>query len=370
MQRKTFFKKIGVFLGFVLLNRFESFATTKRKSKNTINNIWATILDYARWSPSPHNVQPWKLKIISEKEAGLYYDSSRLLHYTDPTSCFTIVGLGMFIECLSIAANPLGYNIEIAHEKENRLDYTKKELTLFCIITLIPTDQKETLDRELIKKRRTSRIKYDEKIISNEIIQSFQSLTQSYEHTLKHTSDQEIINFIIDLNRETLFYDLDEDQQRIELSHWIRTTDKEAHEKKDGLWNKCMGFNGKLMHNFFFHHERFKKKWKRKIIGNTYTHSIKGTNNILWIAGKFENRLDWFETGRMFQRLWFLATQHGIYIHPFGSVVTNPIAYEKFITRVSHPIHSTEKIWLILRMGYSEEPPRSLRLDLNEVLIT
>src|SRR5258705_12158236 len=68
------------------------------------SKIWLELIDYARWTASPHNVQPWKMKIISSTEADLYYDTSRLLRVVDPASAFTIAGLSMFIESLGIEA--------------------------------------------------------------------------------------------------------------------------------------------------------------------------------------------------------------------------------------------------------------------------
>src|SRR5262249_6479246 len=57
------------------------------------DGIWREGVAYARWTASPHNVQPWRLRILSPRQGELYYDPRRLLPKTDPTSAFTMMGL-------------------------------------------------------------------------------------------------------------------------------------------------------------------------------------------------------------------------------------------------------------------------------------
>src|SRR5262249_37441093 len=125
---------------------------------------------------------------------------------------------------------------------------------------------------------------------------------------------------------------------------------------------------GKLMHNFFFHHERFRAKWKRSILSKVYLKSMKGTQHVVWISGKFGERKDWLSAGGMLQEVWLEMTKHNVCLHPFGSVITNPIAYNKFLEKIKHD-PATGEVWLLMRIGYSKEPPRSFRLTTNDILI-
>lgn len=63
--------------------------------------VWREGAAYARWTPSPHNIQPWLLRVVSPAHAELLYDPSRLIPKLDPTSAFTIIGLTMFANYLS-----------------------------------------------------------------------------------------------------------------------------------------------------------------------------------------------------------------------------------------------------------------------------
>src|SRR5258708_32977076 len=67
-------------------------------------NIWKTLLETASQAPSPHNVQPWRIKIVSDREAELFIDIHRTLPKDDITGSFIILTMGIFIESLSIVA--------------------------------------------------------------------------------------------------------------------------------------------------------------------------------------------------------------------------------------------------------------------------
>lgn len=366
MRRVSFIKSSAIILTGILSSSLKIFG--RKIGLNDDQKIWSELIDYARWSPSPHNVQPWKLKVISKNEADLFYDPLRLLIYTDPTSGFTIAGMSMFIECLNIAANSFGYKVIARHEPEQRLDYSTKNMKLFAKLTLIENDVKEFPDRELIKQRKTSRLHYDGKILKADVVKSLASVASEYGFYFNYSSDPEIIDYIMKLNEETLFYDIDDEKSRTELSKLIRTTHKEAEEKKDGLWSKCMRFPGWLMHDFFFHHQRFDSKWKRKILSSVYLKSMTGTANVCWISGNFKTRTDWVNAGTMFQRFWIEMTKYNVYLHPFGSVITNPSAHEKFRLKINHD-DSKGDLWILARMGYSHKPPRSFRLETKDILL-
>src|SRR4051794_390352 len=81
---------------------------------NGAMSLWATLLETAIHSPSPHNVQPWRVRIINDSEADLLIDSQRTLPKEDITGSFIILTMGMFIEALSL----------LAASHQHRLNYT------------------------------------------------------------------------------------------------------------------------------------------------------------------------------------------------------------------------------------------------------
>jgi nitroreductase len=329
---------------------------------------WTALLEYARWAPSPHNMQPWAVRVVSATEAELWVEPTRLLRVTDPTSAFMVVALAMFCECLRQAAGAAEYGLDVELASDKPLDYVTRERQLFARLTLAPGADPPLLDRELIRQRRTSRLPYDGRPLDGALRERLTAMAARQGYTLHVSEAPEVVDFVLDLNRETLFSDLDHDADREELMQWIRTTDAEAEARRDGLWYRCMGFRGKLMYNFFHHHERFRARWKRAILGKVYKRSMRGTATVAWLTGPFQAPVDWFAAGTLFQRLWLEMTRAGVYLHPYGSVVTNADAHRRFLEHVGAPADPHHALWLLMRLGHSHEPHRSLRRPVDELL--
>jgi hypothetical protein len=363
--RRNFIKNAS--LGFVSLTMINPFEKVFANQKANQFPSWNELVDYARWSPTVHNLQPHLLKIISNSEAELYYNPARLLPVGDPKSVFATVAMGIFIENLSIAAGSLGFKITV-DSILNSIDVKATSNSLFVKLKLETSDIKELLNRELIFKRRTSRLHYDGNSVSETILQRLKNQSEEFQHDFFATSDDSIIKTIIDLNQQTLFEDLESKPMREELDHLFRYDKVEAETKKDGLWAKCMGFSGSLMKSVFTHHEKWTKGLRRSLLSNNYKNSFKGTSTVCWIAGEFNNTNDWLKAGRMFARNWLILTSENCYLQPFGSLITNESVYKTINQKLAKP-NSNKQIWMIFRAGYSHEPTRSFRLSTDEIII-
>lgn len=364
-SRRSFVKKAVQASAILALNPFKFvFAASQADSALP---TWTSLVEIARWCPSVHNLQPHQLKIISETEADLYYDPTRLLPVGDPNAVFVTVALAIFVEHLSIAAGTSGAQVEISQVYQN-ISMDAKGSTLFARLKMSPSIEKEYIDQSWILKRRTSRLHYDGKKLLPSTLEKVRKETTKFGHEFFESSDQELIDFIIDLNQQTLFEDLESKSGREELHGLFRYTDEEAKEHKDGLWAKCMDFPGKLMKSVFTHHERWEKGPRKKLLGNYYQSSFKGTATLCWFGGEFGNTQDWLNAGKMLARNWLIMTGDGAYIHPFGSLITNAGAYQKINEKLPK-VSGNKKIWLIFRAGYSKEPVRSYRLSTEEIIL-
>ena len=335
---------------------------------NSLSPSWIEILEIAKWCPTVHNLQPQKLKIISETEAYLYYDPKRLLPIGDPKSIFATVTMGVFIEHLSIAAGYFGYQVNLIQVFED-ISISQSDDTLFAKLQLSERKIKETIDSSLIAKRRTSRNNYDGMPISTRLFNSIENESANFNNEFFHTSDKKFINLITKINKDALFDDLNNNPMRKELDNLFRYNKRDAAYKKDGLWSRCMGFSGVLLKSVFQNHEKWTKGLSKILLKETYLSSFKGTSSIGWFGGNFKNTNDYLNCGRMMARCWLLITKEGAYIHPFGSLVTNEKANEKINAVFTQPTLGKE-IWMIFRVGYSKTPTRSYRLETKNYLIS
>jgi hypothetical protein len=330
--------------------------------------MWDALAEYARWTPSPHNVQPWQLRVRSETEADLLYVPARLLPAEDPLGRFLMVALGIFIENLAVAARARGFDVEPEYAEVAALDSEAAELALFARLRLVPTPAREDFDPELIVARRTSRVAYDGRPVAPEMLAELADLCSAYGNTFFSSSDPALVSWVLALNRDTLFEDMTNAKTRREVGSWLRFSEREAGRKRDGFSPSCLGFPGWLLYVFFHYRGLFELPGLRQAVRRLYFRTMRGTSTIAWFAGPFDAPQDWTRSGRMLARLWLTLTREGLYLHPFGSTITNESAHEHLRARLGHnPAQGT--LWFVMRVGASAEPPRSARLPRESILV-
>ena len=330
---------------------------------------WETLIEWARWAPSVHNLQPQRIKVVSEKEALLCYDTNFLLPVGDPKSEFATAVLGVFVESLSIAAAPHGYKVYLS-ELFQAPSIEKEGIQTFGIIRITERTEREELNPELLKQRRTARTAYNGNPLAETTLESCKAIVAKFGATLFSTSDRDKVEQLVKINQQTLFEDLSHGDMRKELDSLFRYSKKEAEAHRTGLWTKCMGFPGKLVKSVFRHHERWTKGARKKMLSSYYGSTYKGTATILWIQHNWSRTEDQFEFGRMLCRIWLKLTKEGAYMHPFGSLITNPNAFTELSKSLELDPDNNAPLAFVCRVGYSKEPPRSFRINTSDILLT
>ena len=327
---------------------------------------WTSLLETARWAPSPHNIQPWRLRVLDDRRAELLCDGARLLPDTDPSGRFTMVGLGVFLETLAIAARADGADVEAEYALAALVP--GRGPLPFAQLALVPATTHEPLRRELIEARRTSRVAYDGRSVGPETLAELEQVAAAWGQTATFTTDPDLVRFVLDLNREALFYDLTDERARREVGGWLRFSARAAAEAGDGFSPAALGFPGWLLRVFFRARPVFELPVVRTVVRRLYDRTMRGTRTIGWLEAPFAEPEEWIRAGRMLARLWLTMTARGVVLHPFGSIVTNEEANRQLLQRLPNdPTRGT--LWLAFRLGRSAEPPRSHRLTVDELLV-
>lgn len=329
--------------------------------------LWREGAAYARWTPSPHNTQPWRLCVRSARSAEVFYDPRRLLPTTDPTGAFTTMGLTMFVDYLALALRPRGFGANVTIS-ERPIDYHASRPVSFATIDLVEATEAPLFDRQLILERKTSRLPYDGATVETEALEALGSISRAYGHAFDWSGDDDFVRWAIDLNRYTLFSDLDDAPTRTELRKWIRPTNEEAADTRDGLWAHCLRFPGWLLQAFFDQHEKWGRGWRARMCGQMLVNGMRGTRTVAWWQGPFETPADWIAAGHAFGYAWLELTRRGIQLHPFGSIITNPHAHERLVSRIGGS-EGRSRLWLIARLGRSAVAPRSYRVAEEQLLV-
>jgi hypothetical protein len=318
--------------------------------------MWSDLVEDARRAPSPHNTQAWLVEVDDERRARVTSRAERLLPVEDPDYRFLTGGIGIFVEALRVAAAARG------HELHDTFVGPAGPDALVARLELVDGERRAD-ELPLLLRRRTSRLAYDGRPVPPAALDELARIAAGFGHAFHASSDRAFVRWVVGLNAATLFYDLAEDDRRAEIRHWTRTSEREARAKADGFSPRCMGFPGWLIRAFFDHHRAIRPV--EPLVRRLYLRQMRGTATVGWIAGPWSTPREWFDAGRMLLRFWLAATAHGLVLQPFGSVITNPMAHARLDERIER---ADDPVWLLLRLGYSAEPPASARLPVDEML--
>lgn len=335
-------------------------------------SLWATLLETAIHAPSPHNVQPWRVRIHDDREADLLIDSARTLPKEDHTGSFIILTMGMFIEALSLLAAPRGYGLhhDLFHAPEwyagAILDTRGHSCLPFARLRLVPNDEAPSsdLDPAVFLKRRTSRLSLLPRAVPSKATQALKSLAAEWDQRYEQVADASAIERVLDRNIAAVFEDLNSRDYHDEITSWFRFTDRASLRHRDGLDYRCMN----TPRPTYWLTARFPKMLllpgARSLLARVYRSQLGTVPTIGILAGAFWKPSAALETGRFLMRFWLETARHDLYIHPYGNLVTNKQAARWMLGETGVP-----DIWLVFKIGYSAEPPKSHRLPIERILI-
>jgi len=339
-------------------------------------SVWQTLLETAIHAPSPHNVQPWRVRILSEDRADLLIEKRRTLPKEDPTGSFIILTMGLFIEALAIlAANrslKLSYKLYQSPSQftPGHIARAEEELLPFARLSLNRMQEQDAgagqnvYDDSLFLTRRTSRVSLLPEPVPEEAITSLRKLAHDWGHKYEQVTTAESVEQLLQRNIEAVFEDLNAPAYHDEIVEWFRFTDSSARRTRDGLDYRCMN-SSRLS---FWLAARFPQLMQlplaRPILRRTYRRQLGVVPTIGMLAGPFWEPEDAFETGRFLMHFWLELAKRNLYLHPYGNLVTNKSAAawcEKEL--------GVSDIWLIFKIGFSSVPPQSYRRSVEEVLV-
>jgi hypothetical protein len=333
--------------------------------------LWWTLLETAIQTPSPHNVQPWRIRLESEREAELYIDRKRTLPKEDLTGSFIVSTMGMLVEAIALLAAPRGLHLEyeLSHAAEwyakTIVHDQQPDLIPFARLHLSPCPPWETPYPEaLFLTRRTSRISLLPTPVENTAAVTLANLATQWGHRYEQITDSEQVEKILQQNTDALFEDLNTPAYHDEIVSWFRFTDRAAKRHRDGLDWRCMNTS----RTAFWLAARMPKllvfPFTKPFLRRQYRRQLGLVPTIGILAGDFFSAASAFETGRFLIRFWLETARLELFIHPYGNLVTNSSA-ANWLAETTQ----IKDIWLIFKIGHSEMPPKSYRRPLADALV-
>ena len=336
--------------------------------------MWKELLETAIYAPSPHNVQPWRLRIGSDNSADLLIEKHRTLPKEDPTGSFIILTMGLFIQALKIVAANNSMKLDFQFYKPlseftpQHIAKAEDELLPFAKLTLARqrarTADEPNYENALFLTRRTSRLSYLPDSIPEDVVQTLSNLAHAWGQTYKQVTTADTVEQVLKRNIEAVFEDLNNPAYHDEIVEWFRFTDRSSRRNRDGLDYRCMNSSRISFWLAARVPQLLRLPVTRPILKKIYRRQLGHVPTIGMLAGPFWQPESAFETGRFLLCFWLELAKHDLYIHPYGNLVTNKAAAEWCRQLLELP-----QIWLMFRIGFSKTPPQSYRRSVEEVLV-
>jgi hypothetical protein len=329
------------------------------------------ILYLASLAPSSHNTQPWTVRILEPKRWVIGSDKKRWLPTVDPNNRELLLSVGAFIENLVIAAGTFGYEADIQVTAKNPLDPEIAEIRL-------KKGKAVEFPLEKMKKRRTIRSGYldvaikgeDLKYITRHDMESCTLLNIPSPHSFYFPQNSPQAKYLqegtIEANRAQAF----RDPAQEELANWIRFSNKEGKQYRNGLTPESMeiqGVAGWFVRNFYDRASVLKKSFRDQTV-DVVSKQVKTCGGWVVVTSADSGIQTLIDFGRVFENVLLKAREKAIAVHP----MTQMLEEEAWKNKVAKDLGLTGEVQWILRIGYvkSYPDPVSLRAPVSRFVRT
>jgi len=299
------------------------------------------VLYYASLAGSSHNSQPWKVVVTGNRLIRLYADTTRELPVVDPDRRELYISLGAFIENLTLSAGSLGY---LSHVKLNN---ESKTSTLVAEIQLEKSDP-TGFDLSLIEKRMTLRIPFNKSPIKANDVN--QIITPDSQNIRYYSATSEEGRFIADKAMSAYNQQAYNNAAQTELAKWMRFSDNDVKEKKDGLTTAGMQINGiaGYMVRHYYKPEDSKKESFIKAGIEKTKKQVLSCGGWIVILASTNSVKEWVTLGRTYQNINLTCTKLNIGFQPMNQIVEE----DNFKNEVIKHIGIKQELMFVARVGY------------------
>ena len=317
---------------------------------------WGQLSELARLAPTPHNTQPFRIRPWNARVAQIVVLRERMLPMEDTGNRYVLSSFGIFAETLECAGRHLGLQIRVTAYPEILPTVIEPGSGPVVLGLAEVVDRCAVEDqRSILEARRTSRLPYEDRLVTPEALDELESIAASHGHRFESFADPAIVRDVLRRNVIALLENNLKTAELEELRRWIRIADTPT--VGDGLWAGPMNQPRWEMRLGLRFPRLFLLPGITACASARYLRTQAGTRHVAILRGPFGSWPDLVEAGRALMRLWLAMTRHGVYMLPFGSMITNARC-----RRYLREQFSGDDIWFVMRFGYSAVPPKAPRL--------
>ena len=322
----------------------------------TSMGLWQELAELARLAPTPHNTQPFRIRPLNARVAQILILRERMLPVEDTGNLYMLSSFGIFAETLERGGRHLGLRLAITPEEAIEPAAIEPG-TGPIVLARVEIEGRCASEehRTVLEARRTSRLPYEDRQVESRALDEFTRIAASHGHQFESFSEPAVVRDVLQRNVQALLENNLKTAELAELRRWIRIADTPAIG--DGLWAGPMNQPRWELRLGLKYPRLFLLPGISALATAKYLRTQAGTRHIAILRGPFGSWPDLIVAGRMLMQLWLSMTRHGVYMLPFGSMITNSDC-----NRYLRQEFGADDIWFILRFGYSPVPPKAPRL--------
>jgi hypothetical protein len=317
---------------------------------------WDAIGDLARLAPSPHNTQPYRIRPLDERTAELVLVCDRLLPAEDRGNAYVLSAFGIFIATLEHAGRAHGFAVTVTPRAElDGAALTPASGPIVVGHAELAATAPDGDARRLLELRRTSRLPYHDRAVAPATLAWLDQIVTQAGHAWVATTDPSQIARLLRRNAHAIVDNLQDPAECEELRRWHRLGRTPLYG--DGLWQAPMQQPAWQLRAAFTAPWLFTVEPVRTLAVRRFVHGQAGTRHVAAIGGPFATWSEQIAAGCLLFELWLAMAEAGVYMQPFGSLLTHP-HHAQWVAAdfgIAAP-------WLVLRFGYSNPPPAAPRL--------
>lgn len=313
------------------------------------------MIRYATLAANGHNTQPWLFAVedFSDKTMRLtiHPDYTRHLPVVDPEDRALWMSLGCALENLLIAARVTGYAAEVTYPNNEDLIH----------VTLQADSVQQDNLFDIIPVRQNTRTVYDGQAIPASNVDMLESLSLEEGVSLRLAHTPQDLETVLDYVNEGNLKQYANTAFKQELIDWLRFNKREALASLDGLYSKCSG-NPQVPR---WLGRTFVSSTKPQQQADADAEKLRSSAGAAVIASESDDKAAWVRAGQVYERLALTLTTYNLKSAFHNQPIEDGTLRSQFQTAMSL---GDTKPQLLLRYGYAQAMPRSLRRPVEQVM--
>ena len=307
-------------------------------------------LSYAILAPNPHNRQPWMVDLSNEGEVAIWRDRDKDLPETDPFERQLTIGMGCFLEQLSIAAADTGHRVSFDL-------FPKGDDGPVAIAAFSEGAQPEPLFAHVMERRSTKEPFEDRAMTPDKALTALADV---------HT-DPELVARIRQLTKDAWMVEATTYRTMKESTDLFRLGKAEINANPDGIDFSGPFFETLILAGLLTREGSLDPDSAEFAQGAAiYDEMLTATPAYAVVRTPGNSRLDQIEAGRRWLRLNLTTTALGLALHPVSQALQEyPEMAEHYAAAHDLLAEPGETVQMLGRLGYGPKTARTPRWPLE-----